>query len=269
MPEMTGAEAGLPANDQVRIALQTMVDCGGSAPVTNIYAALEARMTPHTLSQQGRASLRTYINRDAVRAGFVLPYDRDRPGWHITAEGREFLRSVAGTAEEHEQVTDARGVEVAVESISVRAEAFERYVLDFMKATYPECAWYHQGRHKREERGLDLIGTRLRPEPGQPRVIGVQVKLHAADNAPVEREWLKFLAGCFARRVDLGIFVTTGRLTSAQRREAAESQVTVIEGADELARLASRLRLPRFDEPMSEPETDPEPPVASNPTQSR
>jgi hypothetical protein len=269
MAEKTGAEAGLAANEQIRIALQTMVDGGGSALVTDIYAALEAAMNPHTLSQQGRASLRTYINRDAVRAGFVLPYDRDKPGWHITAEGREFLQSVAGKGEDLEQVTDARGDEVAVESISVRAEAFERYVLDFMKVTYAECAWYHQGRHKREERGLDLIGTRLRPEPGQPRVIGVQVKLHAAENAPAEKEWLKFLAGCFARRVDLGIFVTTGRLTSGQRREAAESQVAVIEGADELARLAGRLGLRRFDEPVPDPETDPDPPVASNPNRRR
>lgn len=256
MPDMTGAEAGLAANDQIRIALQTMVDRGGAATVADIYAAVQAAIRPHTLSEQGRASLRTYVNRDAVGAGFVLPYDRANPGWHITAEGREYLASATTDHDAQEQVTDALGEEVNVPSNSVRAEAFERYVLRFMKATYGEYAWYHQGRHKREERGIDLLGTRLRHDAGQPHVIGVQAKLHSPDNAPTEKEWLKFLAGCFARRVDLGCFVTTGRLTSGQRREAAEARVTVIEGADELDRLAGRLGLPRFDDEQADPESE-------------
>jgi len=40
--------------------------------------------------------------------------------------------------------------------------------------------------------------------------------------------------------VDEAVFVTTGRLTSEQRREAAEAQVVVIEGRTELDRLAKR-----------------------------
>jgi hypothetical protein len=62
--------------------------------------------------------------------------------------------------------------------------------------------------------------------------------LHQPNNAPTQDEWLKFLAGCFARRVESAIFVTTGRLTGAQRREAQEAKVIVLEGAAEISRLA-------------------------------
>jgi hypothetical protein len=245
--EMTGAEAGIGANQQLRIALGTMVAHGGTASIKDIYTAVEAVMQPDTLSKQGRDSLRSFISRDCVGAGFVLHHDKNNPGWHITPEGREFLKSDDAQAAETEEVTNAEGNEVTVPSIAVKAVAFEKYVLSFMTATYPEHAWYHQGVHKKHERGLDLVGTRLRPEPGQPRVVGVQVKLHATDNAPGDVEWLKFLAGCYARRVDLGIFVTTGRLTGQQRREAAEAQVAVIDGYDELTRLSKRAGLAAFD----------------------
>lgn len=205
MADKTGAEAGLSANQQILIALETLVSNGGSARMRTIYDAVEAAIGPDSLSEQGRASLRTYVNRDAVRAGFILPYSKDRSGWHVTAEGREFVKSAkSGDPDDDEEVTDAQGEEVRVPSIAVRALAFEKYVLALMRATYAEYAWYHQGTHKQHERGIDLLGTRLRPEADQPRVIGVQVKLHAVENAPSEKEWLKFLAGCFARRVDLG-----------------------------------------------------------------
>lgn len=250
MAEKTAAEAGLSANSLIRIALATMASNDGVASMAMIYDAAERAMEPDVLSPQGRATLRTYVNRDAVKAGFIAPYDKSNPGWHITAEGREYLKVQADDElDDDEKVTDDEGLEVAVPSNTVRAHAFEKYVLDMMRRTYPEYAWYHQGVHKKDERGLDLLATRLRPEQGQPRVVGVQVKLHAPQNAPAEKEWLKFLAGCFARQVDLGIFVTTGRLTGGQRREAAEARVAVVEGYEELNRLAGQVGLSPFDGP--------------------
>jgi hypothetical protein len=75
----------------------------------------------------------------------------------------------------------------------------------------------------------------------------VQVKFHAANNAPTEKEWLKFLAGCFARRLETAIFVTTGRLTGEQRREAQEARVVVVEGVAEVNRQAARLGVAPFE----------------------
>jgi hypothetical protein len=75
----------------------------------------------------------------------------------------------------------------------------------------------------------------------------VQVKFHAPNNAPTETEWLKFLAGCFARRVESAVFITTGRLTGEQRREAQEARVVVIEGRHEVSRHAERYAVPQFD----------------------
>lgn len=40
-------------------------------------------------------------------------------------------------------------------------DAFERYVLELLKSTFPKHTWYHQGCHKQSERGLDMIGTSL------------------------------------------------------------------------------------------------------------
>lgn len=110
-----------------------------------------------------------------------------------------------------------------------------------------QTTWYHQGRDKRRERGVDFVGNRLGDARGEPASIGVQVKFHKASNAPTEREWLKFLAGCFARRLDAAVFVTTGRLTGEQRREAQEARVIVIEGRDEVSRLAAQHSVERFE----------------------
>lgn len=89
--QMTGAEAGLNGEDQVRIALQAMVDRGGQATVPQIYAAVEAHMEGAILSQQGKDSLRTFINRNAVNKGYVHPYDGKNPVWRITDAGRAWL----------------------------------------------------------------------------------------------------------------------------------------------------------------------------------
>lgn len=247
MAEKTGAEAGLDADALIRVALETMVAKGGRAQMAEIYAAVNAAMKPDHLSTQGEATLRTYINRDAVKANLVLAHDKGNPGWEISAEGREFLQSMqaANAMIDELEVVDAAP---SPPTSQARALAFEKYILEFMKVMYPEYAWYHQGVHKAEERGLDMVGTRLRPVAGEPRVIGVQVKCHAEEATLAKMEWFQFLAGCYARRVNSSIFVTTGRMNGKQRREAAEAQVVVIEGSAELSRLAKQFGITSFDE---------------------
>jgi hypothetical protein len=247
LQEGTGFEAGLSGDEQIRVALRRVIERGGEAQMADLYDALEECVRPlgFTLSDQGRASLRFFVNRVAVEAGYVYPHDKNRPGWRITPEGREFAGS---TPQAPELVVNVdTGSEEGAPSNAARGTAFEKWVLRFLRAAYPYYAWYHQGVHKSTERGLDLVGSRIGDASDEPRSIGVQVKLHQTSNAPTQTEWLKFLAGCFARRVGSAIFVTTGRLTGEQRREAQEAGVTVIEGAEELRRLAALHQLEPFD----------------------
>ncbi len=236
--QATGCEAGLSGDEQIRIALKRIMDLGGEAQMADLYEAVEEHLRPRgfTLSEQGRASLRFFVNKVAVQAGYIYPHDKNHPGWRITPEGREF----AGFPPEKPEVAlnVDTGAEEAVPSSTARATAFEKWVLRFLRSAYPYYAWYHQGVHKSTERGLDFVGSRIGEAGDEPRSIGVQVKLHQPTNAPTQTEWLKFLAGCFARRVGSAVFITTGRLTSEQRREAQEAGVIVIEGAEELRRLA-------------------------------
>ena len=132
-------------------------------------------------------------------------------------------------------------VRIALGAISARGGVAQ------MSDIYAAFEAVLQGRDKRRERGVDFVGNRLGDARGEPSSIGVQVKFHSPNNAPTEREWLKFLAGCFSRRLDAAVFTTTGRLTGEQRREAQEARVIVIEGRDEVTRLASQHGIPRFE----------------------
>jgi hypothetical protein len=241
---ITGAEAGLSGEEQIRIAMETIARNDGVATMPQLYAAVEARLGGRCLSSQGKASLRFFVNKVAVNAGYVRPFDKTSPGWRLTPDGYEVIAP-------RSESPDTDGCEDATRSCvsstnSAYGAAFERYVLDLLKAMYPYYAWYHQGQHKRTERGLDLIGDRVGDLRDEPRRIGVQVKFHQADRAPAETEWLRFLAGCFARRVDAAIFVTSGRLTGEQRREASEANVRVIEGREEIQRIGRLFQLPEF-----------------------
>lgn len=151
-------------------------------------------------------------------------------------EQREFASASEG--QEERAIDTDTGQETVVLSNSARGDAFELYVVKLLKVAYPNYAWYHQGRDKRQERGIDFVGNRLGDAHGEAATIGVQVKFHQHNNAPTDREWLKFLSGCFARRLDSAMFVTTGRLTAEQRREAQEARVIVVEGREEVSRLA-------------------------------
>ena len=242
--EGTGYEAHLSGDDQIRIALQEIVDRGGTADTGQIYSAVERRMAPMTLSHQGKSSLRFFVNKVAVKAGYIYPHDKSRPGWRITPEGRDYLRA--------SQPPSEVGVDVdtqleEAQPNSVRGAAFEKYVLNLLKRLHPHHAWFHQGERKSSERGLDFIGSRVGEQSSGASSIGVQVKFHRSGVAPSTTEWLKFLAGCFARRVEQAMFITTGRLTTDQRREAGEAAVTVIEGREEVGRIAKLHQMDEFD----------------------
>lgn len=94
---VTGFDAGLSGDEQIRIALKRIIERGGEAQMPDINDAIEDRLRPKgcALSDQGRASLRFFVNRVAVQAGYIYPHDRDRPGWRITSKGQEFVGSSA------------------------------------------------------------------------------------------------------------------------------------------------------------------------------
>lgn len=123
---------------------------------------------------------------------------------------------------------------------------FETFVERLLIEMYPEYSWSHLGRTKSEERGLDFFGSPFNVTQSQD-TLGVQVKCHKSTATPSEQEWLKFLAGCFTRRVRYAIFITTGRLTGNQYREAQEAQIiTVIDGLAKINKLATKHQLPPF-----------------------
>ncbi len=102
---VTGVEAGLNGDEQIKIALQTMVDYGGSVSIEKIYENIESQMNGHQLSSQGKSSLRSFINRTAVEKNYVYPYDEDYPGWRITPKGREYIEDIQlGDDVEEEEV---------------------------------------------------------------------------------------------------------------------------------------------------------------------
>ena len=110
----------------------------------------------------------------AVETGYIHPYDKDHPGWRITPQGREYVASDLNVTESTVDVDT--GLEEEVLSNTARGAAFEQYVHKLLKAAYPYYAWYHQGIHKRNERGLDFIGNRIGDAADEPISIGVQVK---------------------------------------------------------------------------------------------
>ena len=51
--EVTGAQAGLSADDQIRIALETILSHGELGTMQQIYHAVDERLIPQRLSEQG------------------------------------------------------------------------------------------------------------------------------------------------------------------------------------------------------------------------
>lgn len=85
---VTGREAGLSGDDQIRFALQEIIRRGGMAETRDLYDAIESALAPRgmRLSEQGKASLRNFINTVAVQAGYVHRHDRNAP------DGESLLR---------------------------------------------------------------------------------------------------------------------------------------------------------------------------------
>jgi hypothetical protein len=91
--ELTGNDAGLTRDEQIRIVLREMIRRGGEAKISELYMAVDAVLRPRgmTLSHmQGKATLRNYVNKVAVQAGYICPYDTAAPRWRITPAGRKW-----------------------------------------------------------------------------------------------------------------------------------------------------------------------------------
>jgi hypothetical protein len=248
MEELTATEAGLTQDEVIRIVLKAIISNGGVASIQEIYNAVNTNLAERntTLSEQGKNSLRRLVNTTAVKAGYIYLHDPENHGWRITQDGREFLNLYQ--EDETETVFDTETQQdVTVVSNVTLASAFEHFCIDLLKKIYPFYTWYHQGRHKKNERGLDIIGERLGETIDEPKTIGIQVKLHKSSSTPTKEEWLKFLAGCFTRKIDKAIFITTGKLNGEQRREAGEGQIAIIEGKDEINRLSDLYKLEYFE----------------------
>jgi len=98
---VTGSEAGLSGTEQIRIALQTIIHHGGVAKISQIIqdveAALLIRDSSYRLSEQGKASLRFFVNKVAAEAGYIYEHDPRSPGWRITPKGQDSAASSPST----------------------------------------------------------------------------------------------------------------------------------------------------------------------------
>lgn len=91
--KMTGAKFGLSGDQQILICLHHLARSGGSAPIGDLYTAVEKRMRPCRLSDAGQTSLRFFINKKAVEGGWVHPGHRGQDAWRITDKGRRRAES--------------------------------------------------------------------------------------------------------------------------------------------------------------------------------
>ncbi len=90
---MTGAEAGLSGDEQLRICLSCFSNTQERLPMSALYPAVERRMGGATLSKQGKSSLRFFINKRGVEAGYFVAGVRGQAGWRATKAGLRFARS--------------------------------------------------------------------------------------------------------------------------------------------------------------------------------
>ncbi len=104
----TPAEVGIGRTEQLKIAFQTIIERGGIAEISQIYEAVENEMIKKgfKLSQQGKDTLRSYINRDAAGAGYI---SKENEGWKITDKGRNFLQEVVEDDEDTQEIDAYEG----------------------------------------------------------------------------------------------------------------------------------------------------------------
>ena len=120
--------------------------------------------------------------------------------------------------------TSTQGAEATVPSASAFGDAFELYVLRLLRVVYPHYAWYHQGRNKRHERGVDFVGNRLGDVGNEPGSIGVQVKFHKATNAPTNEEWPEIPRRLFRSKAPFGDLRDDGPFNRRAKARGARGQ---------------------------------------------
>jgi hypothetical protein len=248
LKEVTYSEAGLTKEDVYTLIFKEMIKKPDGLETQEIYEIINLKLGQNSqiLSEQGRATLRNLINKYAVSEGFIFPYDKANPKWKLTNEGKKLIEQ---ENKENELIfnTETQEEETEVPN-TIKGAILEKYVLGLLKEMYPYYSWFHQGIQKNNERGLDLIANKIGEKQSEYNTIGVQIKNHKETSAPTKDEWLKFLAGCFVRHIENVIFITTGKLSSEQRREAGEAKITVIEGIEELNRIARLYKYKTYEE---------------------
>jgi hypothetical protein len=252
LQEVTYKDAGLTKENVYLLIFSEMVKYPNGLDMKDIYEIINTKLVENSqiLSDQGKASLRNLINKYAVLEGFIYPYDDENPKWRLTNEGKKLIEQ-QGKQKELVFNTETKKNETETAN-TVKGTLLEKYVLGLLKEMHPYYSWFHQGMQKNNERGLDLIANKIGEQHSEHKTIGVQIKNHKETSAPTKEEWLKFLAGCFVRHIEEVIFITTGKLSSEQRREASEAKITVIEGFDELNRIAKLYKHKTYDEYIKE-----------------
>ncbi len=100
-----------------------MVECDGEATNEAIYAAIERYMGGALLSQQGRHTLRSLINRDAVRQGLVDPHGQNQGVWRITDSGRARVTDLPDEVKPEGLDTNSFDLgEYPIDSLLIRSE---------------------------------------------------------------------------------------------------------------------------------------------------
>jgi hypothetical protein len=251
LKEVTYTEAGLTKENVYTLVFSEMLKNPNGLETKEIYDIINAKLEEksQTLSDQGKATLRNLINKYAVLEGYIHPHDKDNPNWRLTNAGRQLVENQG--QQEFVFNTETNKNEKEIPN-TVRGAILEYYVLGLLKQMHPYYSWFHQGLKKNNERGLDLIANKIGELHSEYKTIGVQIKNHKETSAPTKDEWSKFLAGCFVRHIDEAIFITTGKLNSEQRREAGEAKITVIEGIEELNRIAKLYKYKSYDEYIKE-----------------
>jgi len=246
--EVTYTQAGLSKGDVYSLLFAEMAKYPDGLDTQGIYKIINTELAKNSqiLSEQGKATLRNLINKGAVSDGFICPRDNENAKWRLTNEGK---KAIDQQGKQIEKVfnTETENDENEIPN-SVKGMMFEKYVLGLLKEIHPYYSWFHQGLQKNNERGLDLIANKIGEKLSEHKTIGVQIKNHKETSAPTKEEWAKFLAGCFVRHIEEAMFITTGKLTSEQRREAGEAKITVIEGIDELNRIAKLYKYKTYNE---------------------
>jgi predicted HNH restriction endonuclease len=96
MIKKTGFEAGFSGDEQMLIALETIYKNGGKAPMKVLYTSLEKKMNEkgYTLSEQGKASMRHFVNKKAVSEGLIYKCEKkcQNREWELTPKGDNFIK---------------------------------------------------------------------------------------------------------------------------------------------------------------------------------